>query len=119
VQLPLLSYTVDKSGPSEGPHPSRKDTVRVNYSLKLLDGTVIDSSAKRGTPDEFPLGRLIPAWQILVPLMRPGDEWTFYVPPEYGYGPVAREALPANSFLIFKVELLSFAPTEPAKPSSK
>lgn len=115
VRLPLLSYSIDKSGPAGGPHPTRKDTIRVNYSLKLLNGTVVDSS-KPGTPAEFPLGRLIPAWQVLLPLMRPGDEWTFYVPPEYGYGSTAREGLPANSFLIFKVELLSFVPTEPAKP---
>lgn len=115
IRLPLLTYTIDKSGSAEGPHPTRRDTVRVNYSLTLLNGTVIDSSVKRGTPDEFPLARLIPAWQILAPLMRPGDEWTFYVPPEFGYGSIPREGLPANSFLIFKVELLSFTPTQPAK----
>lgn len=116
IRLPLLSYSIDKSGPAGGPHPTRKDTIRVNYSLKLLNGTVVDSSIERGTPDEFPLSHLIPAWQVLVPLMRPGDEWTFYVPPEYGYGSTAREGLPANSFLIFKVELLSFVPTEAGKP---
>lgn len=111
VTMPILSYTVDKSGPMTGAHPKRSDTITVNYSLTLLDGTEVDGSAKRGKPDVFPLNRLIPAWQILVQKMRAGDAWTFYVPPEYAYGSVEREGLPANSFLTFKVELVSFAPT--------
>jgi peptidylprolyl isomerase/FKBP-type peptidyl-prolyl cis-trans isomerase FklB len=111
VRLPVLSYTVDKSGPATGEHPKRSDMITVNYSLHLLNGTEIDGSAKRGKPDVFPLNRLIPAWQILLQKMRPGDAWTFYVPPEYAYGSISKEGLPANSFLVFKVELLSFAPT--------
>lgn len=107
VVLPPLSYTVDRSGAADGAHPKRRDTIVVNYTLTLLDGTVVDSSVARGEPATFSLDRLIPAWQVLVQLMRPGDAWTFYVPPEYGYGPVAREKLPANSFLVFKVELVS------------
>ena len=110
VKLPPLSYTIDRSGPADGAHPKRADTILAHYSLTLLDGTVIDSSYERGTPSSFPLNRLIPAWQILVQLMRPGDAWTFYVPPEYGYGAVARDKLPANSFLVFKVELISVTP---------
>lgn len=111
VVLPVLSYTVDKSGPVTGGHPKRSDTITVNYRLTLLDGTEVDNSAKRGAPAIFPLNRLIPAWQILVQKMRPGDAWTFYVPPEYAYGAIARDNLPANSFLVFKVELVSFAAT--------
>lgn len=110
VVLPPLSYTVDKSGPADGAHPKRRDTVVVNYTLTLLDGTVVDSSTARGEPTTFPLGQLIPAWQVLVQRMRPGDAWTFYVPPEYAYGSTPREGLPANSFLVFKVELVSFTP---------
>ena len=111
VRLPILSYTVAKSGPATGDHPRRSDTITVNYSLTLLNGTQVDGSAKRGKPDVFPLSRLIPAWQILLQKMRPGDVWTFYVPPEYAYGATIKEGLPANSFLIFKVELVSFVPT--------
>jgi FKBP-type peptidyl-prolyl cis-trans isomerase len=114
IKLPVLSYTIDKSGPTTGAHPKRSDTITVNYSLTLLDGTEVDGSAKRGKPDDFPLNRLIPAWQILLQQMRPGDAWTFYVPPEYAYGSVEKEGLPANSFLIFKVELISFASAPPA-----
>ena len=113
VKLPVLSYSVDKAGPADGAHPKRSDTIVVNYTLTLLDGTVVDSSASRGEPTSFPLNRLIPAWQILIQLMRPGDAWTFYVPPEYAYGSVARDKLPADSFLIFKVELVSFTTPVP------
>ena len=111
VVLPPLSYTVDAAGPANGTHPRRQDSIVVRYTLTLLDGTVVDSSAERGEPTTFPLGKLIPAWQVLLQLMRPGDRWTFYVPPEYGYGAVAKEKLPANSFLIFKVELVAVSPT--------
>ena len=107
VVLPPLSYTVDASGPADGAHPRRQDVIVVNYTLTLLDGTVVDSTTARGEPATFPLNKLIPAWQVLVQLMRPGDRWTFYVPPEYGYGAVAKDKLPANSFLVFKVELVS------------
>ena len=110
IVLPPLSYTVVASGPADGAHPERSDTITVNYTLTLLDGKVIDSSRARGEPTSFPLSRLIPAWQILLQLMRPGDRWTFYVPPEYAYGAIARDELPAKSFLVFDVELVSIAP---------
>lgn len=107
VKLPVLSYTVNASGSATGETAKRRDLITVDYSLTLLDGTVVDSSASRGEPSTFPLNQLIPAWQILVQQMRPGDDWTFYVPPEYGYGSVARDKLPANSFLIFRVKLIA------------
>ena len=110
VVLPPLSYTVNASGPASGEHPKRSDEITVDYTLTLLDGTVVDSSASRGEPTKFPLNRLIPAWQVLIQLMRPGDDWTFYVPPQYAYGAVARDKLPANSFLTFRVKLVAFAP---------
>lgn len=114
VVLQPLSYTVRASGPAAGAHPRRSDTVAVNYAIRLLDGTLIDASSLRGSPDSFELNRLVPAWQILVPLMRPGDAWTFYVPPEFGYGAVARQGIPANSFLVFEVELISSTPAVPS-----
>ena len=106
-RLPPLSYSINASGPATGATAQRRDTVTVDYTLKLLDGTVVDSSVARGEPATFPLNQLIPAWQILVQLMRPGDDWTFYVPPEYGYGSIARDKLPANSFLVFRVKLIA------------
>ena len=107
VKLPVLSYTVNASGPADGATAQRRDQVTVDYTLTLLDGTMVDSSVARGEPATFPLNQLIPAWQILVQLMRPGDDWTFYVPPQYAYGSVARDTLPANSFLVFRVKLIA------------
>lgn len=114
VTLPVLSYTVHASGPASGETAKRRDIVTVDYTLTLLDGTVVDSSVARGEPATFPLNQLIPAWQVLVQLMRPGDDWTFYVPPQYGYGKVARDKLPANSFLIFRVKLIEAKAADPA-----
>lgn len=112
IKLPVLSYTVHASGPATGEKAKRRDIVTVDYTLTLLDGTVVDSSVSRGEPATFPLNQLIPAWQVLVQLMRPGDDWSFFVPPEYGYGSVARDKLPANSFLVFRVKLISVQASE-------
>ncbi len=116
VKLPPLSYTIEKSGPVTGQHPSRGDIVTVNYKLTLLDGTLLDSTEGKA-PATFPLGQLIPAWQVLVQLMRPGDVWTLYVPSEYAYGAEAQDGLPANSFLVFRVELISIGDPQSAAPA--
>jgi FKBP-type peptidyl-prolyl cis-trans isomerase len=114
IKLPALSYTIEKSGPADGKHPDRGDIITVNYKLTLLDGKVVDTTEGK-EPATFPLGRLIPAWQVLIQLMRPGDIWTLYVPPEYAYGAEAQgDDLPANSFLTFRVELVSVGAPPPA-----
>lgn len=115
VKLPVLSYTVHAAGPATGERAKRRDVVTVDYTLTLLDGTVVDSSVARGEPATFPLNQLIPAWQVLVQLMRPGDDWSFFVPPEYAYGSVARDTLPADSFLLFRVKLIAARAPDPAQ----
>lgn len=109
-----MSYTVVKAGPAGGAHPGRNDVITVNYTLTLLDGTVVDSTEGK-EPATFSLNRLIPAWQVLIQLMRPGDIWRLYVPPQYAYGAVARDGLPANSFLTFRVELVAVGEPAPIK----
>jgi peptidylprolyl isomerase/FKBP-type peptidyl-prolyl cis-trans isomerase FklB len=106
IKLPPLSYTILKSGAATGAHPSRGDIVTVNYTLTLRDGKVLDTTEGKA-PATFPLGQLIPAWQVMIQLMRPGDVWMLYVPSEYAYGSEEQNGLPANSFLTFKVELIS------------
>ena len=110
VVLPSISYTVLHAGPADGVSPKRSDTVTVNYEVKLTDGTVVDSSFARGEPAEFPLKALIPAWQVVVPMMRPGDEWRIVVPPQFAYASTPKEGIPANSTLIFRIVLLSVKP---------
>lgn len=106
-----LQYKVVQSGPASGGHPQPGDQVKVNYEGKLLDGTVFDSSYERGAPDVMPVKGLIRGWQEALQLMRPGDTWIIYVPPELAYGDRgAGDAIPPGAALIFKLELIDFLP---------
>jgi peptidylprolyl isomerase/FKBP-type peptidyl-prolyl cis-trans isomerase FklB len=105
--IPGIQYKVLKSGPPEGPHPKRSSTVKVRYVGSFIDGKVFDSS--KDEPDgavSFPLGRLIPGWTTVVPMMRPGDEWEIYLPPEYAYGADGKDEIPGGAAMVFRIELL-------------
>lgn len=107
VTLPSgLQYKVLRSGPASGVHPAAQDEVRVHYEGTLVDGSVFDSSYRDGAPVVFTLGNLIPGWVEGIALMRPGDEWYLYVPPELGYGAEDKGQIPPNSVLVFRIELL-------------
>ena len=93
-------------GDGSGRKPTVEDTVTVHYAGKLIDGTEFDSSYERGEPATFPLGRLIPAWQIAIPEMGVGDTIELYAPADLAYGPVGKGPIPGNATLIFKVELI-------------
>jgi peptidylprolyl isomerase/FKBP-type peptidyl-prolyl cis-trans isomerase FklB len=115
VTLPSgLEYKVVHSGPADGQHPAAGDELKVNYEGKLLNGTVFDSSFARGEPADLPLAGLIPGWLEALPMMRPGDEWILYVPPALGYGDHGPDAIPPNSLLIFRIQLLGVLPHSPA-----
>jgi peptidylprolyl isomerase/FKBP-type peptidyl-prolyl cis-trans isomerase FklB len=105
-----LQYRIVKSGPESGPHPKATDNVTVNYEGKLVTDEVFDSSFARGTPVTFPLNRLVPGWVEALQLMRPGDEWILYVPPSLGYGDEDKGPIPANSVLIFRIQLITVEP---------
>ena len=107
-----LQYRVVRSGAATGPHPGPDDEVKVNYEGKLLYGTVFDSSFQRGEPAVMPIGGLIKAWQEALPLMRPGDEWTLYVPPSLGYGDEGAGGgqIPGGAVLVFRLQLLGILP---------
>ena len=87
--------------------PSVADVITVHYEGKLLDGTVFDSSYARGTPATFPLGRLVPGWQIAIPNMGVGETIEIAIPSDLAYGPVGRGPIPPNATLLFKVELIA------------
>lgn len=111
VSLPSgLQYKIIKSGPVTGLKPGAEDEVKVHYEGKLISGQVFDSSYERGTPAALPLPALIPAWIEALQLMRPGDVWMLYVPPELGYGDAGAGDIPPNSTLIFKIELIGILP---------
>jgi FKBP-type peptidyl-prolyl cis-trans isomerase len=107
VVLPSgLQYKIVHSGPATGARPGPSDEVKVNYEGKLVNGTVFDSSFQRGEPADLPLQGLIPGWIEALQLMRPGDEWMLYVPPELGYGAQSPDPIPPNSVLVFRIQLL-------------
>jgi FKBP-type peptidyl-prolyl cis-trans isomerase FklB len=123
-----LQYKAIKQG--SGPQPKATDVVTVNYRGTLIDGTEFDSSYKRGEPATFPLDRVIKGWTEGVQLMKVGSKFQLFIPPNLGYGDRAVSPdLPANSTLIFEVELLNVKPPEaaagpaapapPASPSPK
>ena len=107
-----LQYKIVHSGPAAGAKPHINDEVKVNYEGKLIDGKVFDSSYERGQPAAMPLKHLVKAWQEALQLMRPGDEWILYVPPELGYGAegAGNGEIPGGAALIFKIELIDFLP---------
>ena len=102
-----------------GTQPAATDKVKVNYEGKLMDGTVFDSSYKRGQPIEFGLNQVIPCWTEGVQKMKVGGEATLVCPPSIAYGERgAPGAIPPNATLVFKVELLGVTPGAPA-PAGK
>ena len=94
------------SGDQNSPQAGPTDLVKVNYEGKLIDGTVFDSSFKRGVPAAFNLDGVVKAWQIAVPHMHKGDVWVIYVPAELGYGDRGAGPIPPGSVLIFKIQLI-------------
>ena len=107
-----VAYKIVRTGPANGLRPALNDEVKVHYEGKLVNGKVFDSSYERGQPAAMPLKGLIPAWQEALQLMRPGDEWVLYVPPEQGYGAEGAGGgeIPPNAALIFRIELIDVLP---------
>jgi len=104
-----IRYTIQKQG--TGNKPGRGRIVSVHYTGKLLNGTVFDDSIIKGRPLEFEVGtgRVIKGWDDMVMDMRVGEKRLAIIPPEHAYGD--REVggvIPANSFLVFEMELISF-----------
>ena len=86
--------------------PTVRSIVSVHYRGTLIDGKEFDNSYKRNCPEAFRLCDVIDGWQIALQQMHVGDKWTIYIPSEMGYGSKASGPIPANSTLIFEVELL-------------
>jgi FKBP-type peptidyl-prolyl cis-trans isomerase FklB len=121
VTLPSgLQYKVNQEG--TGPMPGPNDTVKVHYEGKLVDGTVFDSSLKRGEPATFPVTGVIPGWTEALQKMKQGSKWTIVIPPALAYGERGAGPIGPNSVLIFDVELLEVMPGSGApqgKPQAK
>jgi FKBP-type peptidyl-prolyl cis-trans isomerase len=94
--------------PGTGKSPKTTDTVTTHYKGTLIDGTVFDSSYKRGQPATFQVSGVIPGWTEALQLMKEGAKWQLFVPSNLAYGErgAGREIGP-NATLIFEVELIS------------
>src|SRR5579872_6545147 len=108
VALPSgLQYEVLVEG--KGLKPVATNKVTCHYHGTLIDGSVFDSSVRRGQPATFPLNGVIKGWTEGLQLMPTGSKWRFYIPSHLGYGERQVSAqIGPNSTLIFDVELLSF-----------
>jgi FKBP-type peptidyl-prolyl cis-trans isomerase FkpA len=93
--------------PGNGPSPKETDRVKVNYEGRLINGTVFDSSYKRGQPAEFPLNGVIKCWTEGVQKMHVGEEAQLVCPSDIAYGDRGHPpTIPGGATLVFKVELL-------------
>jgi peptidylprolyl isomerase len=101
-----LEYTIKEKG--TGKKAQAGDKVVVHYTGKLTNDTVFDSSVSRGQPFTFKLGagQVIKGWDEAFQILQVGDKATIKFGPELGYGDRAMGKIPANSTLIFDVELL-------------
>lgn len=99
-----LQYIVMTEG--TGKTPTLKDTVKAHYKGTLIDGKQFDSSYDRGQPAEFPVEGVIKGWTEALQMMKVGGKMKLFIPPDLGYGEAARPQIPANSVLVFEVELL-------------
>jgi len=105
-----IRYIIQRQG--TGDKPASGKFVRVNYEGRLLSGMVFDRSDLRGEPIHFQVGtgRVIQGWDETVLDMRTGEKRLVIIPPELAYGDneVGNGLIPANSFLIFEMELVGF-----------
>ena len=100
-----LQYEVLASG--DGASPGPQDMVTTHYVGTFIDGRVFDSSHDRGRPAAFPVDGVIGGWTEGLQLMKVGDKWKFYIPPDLAYGEAGTTGgIGPNETLIFEVELL-------------
>jgi FKBP-type peptidyl-prolyl cis-trans isomerase FkpA len=96
--------------PGKGASPQATSKVKVHYQGTLRDGTVFDSSVKRGQPAEFPLNGVIPCWTEALQKMKVGEKARIVCPPEIAYGDQGQRGIPGGATLTFEVELLAIQP---------
>jgi FKBP-type peptidyl-prolyl cis-trans isomerase FklB len=100
-----LQYKVMKS--TQGCFPDAREPVTIHYEASLVDNRVVDSSYQRGAPNTFALKKMIKAWKEGIPMMREGETWQFFAPPQLAYGKKgAPPRIGPDSVMIFRVELL-------------
>ena len=104
-----LQYTITTK--SNGRTPKTGEKIEAHYVGKLLNDTIFDSSRKRGAPISFRLGvgRVIKGWDEAFLLLKQGEQATLKIPADLAYGSRDNGKIPANSVLLFDVELISIS----------
>lgn len=100
----VLCKKLEKGSGTMCPRPS--SIVYVNYTGKLIDGKVFDTTANDTLPALFIVKELIMGWQIALTRMHQGDRWEIYIPAKWAYGAMKMNDIPAHSTLIFELELV-------------
>lgn len=90
----------------QGNSPVGSDSVKLHYRSTLVDGKEMDSSYKRGKPDEAPLNEFLQCLTEGVQMMSPGGKARLVCPPEAGFGKEGSGIIPPDATLVFDVELL-------------
>ncbi|MEP6484882.1 MAG: FKBP-type peptidyl-prolyl cis-trans isomerase [Rudaea sp.] len=107
VSLPDgLQYRIIEDGTGTK-HPTAQTEVDVHYRGSLSNGLEFDSSFARGEPAHFKVGDVIKGWQEILPLMREGDHWQVFIPPELAYGERGQPPrIGPNEALVFELKLV-------------
>jgi FKBP-type peptidyl-prolyl cis-trans isomerase FklB len=108
-----LQYVVLVAGDAAAPIAGANDRVTVHYRGTFLDGQEFDSSIARGKPAVIRPGTVIPGWREVLGLMHRGAKWRVFLPPELGYGSTPPPSIPANSALVFEIEVLGIEAAAP------
>ncbi|MCL4156566.1 UNVERIFIED_CONTAM: hypothetical protein GTU68_002227 [Idotea baltica] len=101
-----LHYIITNTG--SGSHPSVNNTVFVYYKGYFLNGDTFDARLRPADPISFSLGSVILGWQEGIPLLKRGGKATLLIPSHLAYGSTPRSGIPANSVLLFDVELVNY-----------
>ncbi len=102
-----LYYIIDTLG-NGADFPTVNSTVEMYYKGYLTDGKVFDQTLRPSGVLKYPLTSLITGWQIGVPKFKKGGKGKLLIPSNLGYGSSATGSIPANSVLIFDIELVNF-----------
>jgi len=107
ISLPSgMQYRVIEDG-NGAKHPTAQSDVTVHYRGSLSNGLEFDSSFARGEPVHFKVGDVIKGWQEVLPLMRAGDHWQVFVPPDLAYGERGQPPrIGPNEALVFEIKLV-------------
>lgn len=101
-----VCYKVIQAGPGTGASPKPHNVISCHYTGRTIDGKCFDTSLG-SYPLAIRLRELIPGWIIALQQMHPGDKWELYIPSDMGYGKFSQPGIPANSTLIFEIELIA------------